>query len=119
MRRVLPVMFFMLGTLPALAQQPRSIVGFWRWPEAGCNRHDGAIRIMPMEMVSEDVTCKFASVKREGSTVIWQGSCDSAEGGSKQTVTATEANNRLTITFRPGGNKLEGLMRCEKPPMGH
>ncbi|MCA0404993.1 MAG: hypothetical protein LCH39_02430 [Proteobacteria bacterium] len=116
MLRALVSLFLVLGTTMAQAQQPRTIVGFWRWPDQPCTRGGGAIRIQPMEMLSEDVACKFASVKREGSTVIWQGSCDSAEGGSKQTVTATEVNNRLTITFRPGGNTLEGLVRCEKPP---
>jgi hypothetical protein len=100
---------------PALAQQPRSIVGKWHFPGQGCGRDDGAIIIGPMSLEGEDVLCKFTSVKREGNRVTWKGSCDSSgEGSSRETVTATETAKGLTIRYHPGGNVLEGLQRCPR-----
>lgn len=99
---------------PALAQQPRSIVGTWHFPGQGCTFEQGAMRIGPMSLDSEDVHCKFTSVKREGNKVTWTGTCDDAEGNDKQTVTAIETAKGLTLRYHPGGNVLEGLQRCPR-----
>lgn len=104
----------LMMTLPALAQNPRSIVGTWRFPDGGCTFEQGALRIGPMSLDSEDVHCKFTSVSRDGNTVTWKGGCDDAEGGKKQTVIATETSRGLTIRYHPGGNTLENLQRCPR-----
>lgn len=93
----------------ACAAKPQSIVGKWHFPGESC---EAAITIKPMELVSEDVHCVFQSVKRQNRTVIWKGACDDAEGGSVETVIATEANGKLTIRYQNGGNVLENLERC-------
>lgn len=93
----------------AHAAKPASIVGKWRFPQETC---DQAIRIGPLSLNSEDVSCRFTSVRRSGSTVTWRGNCDDAEGSSSETVSATESEGRLTIRYLKGGNVLEGLMRC-------
>ncbi|HRE22345.1 MAG TPA: hypothetical protein PKW21_15120 [Rhabdaerophilum sp.] len=108
------VSFVVIPVLPALAQQPRSIVGTWRFPGEGCKREQGAITIRPMELESEDVLCKFRTVKREGNTVTWTGVCGDVEAGGNQRVTATETAKGLTIRYHPGGNVLEGLQRCPR-----
>lgn len=95
----------------AAAAKPASIVGDWRFAEESCA---SAIRIGAMSLSSEDVSCRFSSVRREGSRVTWKGICDDAEGSSAQTVTATEADGRLTIRYIPGGNGLADLIRCAK-----
>lgn len=105
--------FLVLLATPALAQQPRSIVGKWHFPGQGCGADDGTITIGPMSLQGEDVLCKFTSVKRDGNRVTWKGSCDSSgEGSSEETVTAIETAKGLTIRYHPGGNVLEGLQRC-------
>lgn len=110
--RLVPILLLLVT--PALAQQPRSIVGTWHHPGQGCSFEEGAMRIGPMSLDSEDVHCKFTSVKREGNTVTWTGSCDDAEGQDRQTVIATETAKGLTIRYRPGGNVIEGLRRCPR-----
>ena len=105
-----------LALLPAIAaaQAPRSVVGTWNTAGSPCTRADGALTITPMALDGEDVSCKFTSVKRSGNTVEWKGTCDGAEGLSKETVTATETAKGLTIRYFPGGNVIEGLQRCPK-----
>lgn len=105
------VMIFSLLALEALAAKPASIVGNWRFPQESCEQ---AIRVGPMSLDSEDVACRFTSVKRQGATVTWKGSCDDAEGGSAETVIATESDGRLSIRYVNGGNLLAGLVRCPK-----
>lgn len=95
----------------AHAGKPASIVGKWRFPEESCEQ---AILIGPLSLDSEDVACRFTSVKREGATVTWQGNCDDAEGGSAEIVTATETDGKLTIRYLKGGNTLDNLLRCPK-----
>lgn len=114
MRRGYLTSFLVLLAAPAMAQQPRSIVGTWHFPNEGCKREQGAITISPMELESEDVLCKFKTVKREGNTVIWTGVCGDVEAGGNQRVTATETDKGLTIRYHPGGNVLEGLRRCPR-----
>lgn len=104
----------LMVALPALAQNPRSIVGTWRFANGSCAVGQGALRIGPMSLDGEDVHCKFTSVSREGNTVTWKGGCDDAEGGSRQTVIATETSRGLTIRYHPGGNTLENLQRCPR-----
>jgi hypothetical protein len=95
---------------PSAAGKPASIVGNWVFPEESCVN---AIAIGPLSLKSEDVDCRFASVKRSGRRVTWKGICDDAEGSSQETVTATEKNGRLTIRYVNGGNVLKDLRRCE------
>jgi len=109
MRTSISVLIVALLTIEGHAAKPASIVGKWRFPAETC---DQAIRIGPMSLDSEDVACRFTSVKRVGATVTWQGNCDDAEGGSSETVIASEVNGRLTIRYAKGGNVLEGLLRC-------
>jgi len=111
-RYLVPV--FVVVAAAALAQQPRSIVGTWHFPGQGCTFEQGAMRIGPMSLDSEDVHCKFTSVKRDGNKVTWTGSCDDAEGKDRQTVTAIETAKGLTLRYHPGGNVLEGLQRCPR-----
>lgn len=107
-------LFAALLVAPAFAQQPRSIVGKWHFPGQGCGADDGAITIGPMSLQSEDVLCKFKTVKRDGNTVTWTGVCGDVEAGGNQRVTATETAKGLTIRYHPGGNVLEGLQRCPR-----
>jgi hypothetical protein len=95
---------------PAAAGKPMSIVGNWAVPGETCAN---AIAVGPMSLKSEDVDCRFSSVKRVGHRVTWKGTCDDAEGSSREIVIATEKNGRLTIRYVNGGNVLKDLWRCE------
>jgi hypothetical protein len=96
----------------AAAQQPRSIVGDWTTAGQPCTPTAGAIRIGPMELAADELVCSFSSVRREGPSVIWQGACRGTDDQNQRgTVRATEANNRLTITF-PNGSRAANLIRC-------
>jgi hypothetical protein len=107
-RALITALSILAFSLPAAAAQ--SIVGAWDFPASNCS---SPIRLGPMSMKSEDVTCRFTSVTRKGNTVTWKGVCDDAEGSAPQTVTAKlGSNGRLTIRYAPGGNVLAGLMRC-------
>jgi hypothetical protein len=97
---------------PAHAETRRSIVGLWSSPEGSCRFVDGATRIGPRSLDNTDITCRFDTVERKGSRVIWTGTCDDAEGSSRQTVTASEADGELTIRYEPGGNLITGMKRC-------
>jgi hypothetical protein len=110
MKPVRAALLILLFTEPVYAAQ-RSIVGDWRFAEETCA---SAIRIGPLSLDSDDVACRFTSVKREGNRVTWQGVCDDAEGSSEETVIATETDGALTIRYVNGGNELPGLVRCEK-----
>ena len=96
---------------PALGQE-RTIVGVWKFPGQGCARSDGALTIAALGLSSEDVTCRFTSVSRQGATVTWTGFCDSVAGTGAETVVATERNDQLAVRYVRGGNVLEGLTRC-------
>jgi hypothetical protein len=95
---------------PGAAGKPVSIVGNWAFPGESCG---SAIAIGPMSLKSDDVDCRFLSVKRSGHQVTWKGACDDAEGSSQETVIATEKNGRVTIRYMNGGNILQNLRRCE------
>jgi Protein of unknown function (DUF3617) len=108
-------MFFVAFTIVAVTAPSvfaaTSIVGTWDFPDQDCA---SPIRISAMAMVSEDVNCRFTSVKRKGDTVTWKGNCDGAEGSSQETVTARlSKKGRLTISYAPGGNVLANLKRCK------
>ncbi len=95
-------------TTPTLAA--KSIVGLWDFPENACS---APIRLSALAMISEDVDCRFSTVKRKGNTVTWKGVCDDAEGSANQTVIAKlNSRDRLTIRYVPGGNVLPNLVRC-------
>ena len=94
------------------ADQPSSIIGTWALPGLSCARDDGALTIGAKSLDGADVSCRFATVRREGRTVIWAGVCSDAEGESQQTVTATERNGRLTLRYTPGGSVLRDFRRC-------
>jgi hypothetical protein len=110
MRYCLALALLCLATLPALADELRSIVGNWRFAQESCAL---PIRIGPKSLTSEDVSCRFTSVVRNGRTVTWTGVCEDAEGSANETVVATERNGRLTIRYLKGGNVLADLVRCE------
>ena len=95
-----------------VAAQERTIVGVWKFPGQGCARADGALTIAALGLSSEDVTCRFTNVSRQGPTVSWTGFCDSAAVTGAETVVATERNNELTIRYLRGGNVLVSLTRC-------
>ncbi len=105
------ILLFAMLASQAHAAKPASIVGKWRFAQETC---DQAIRIGPLSLDSEDVACRFTSVTRKGRQVTWKGNCDDAEGGSSETVIATESDGRLTIRYVNGGNVLPGLVRCPK-----
>ena len=106
-----PLVLILAITLAAspLSAKPRSIVGDWVLPDQTC---DTAIHIGPLSLKSDDVDCRFRTVKRRGGKVTWKGVCDDAEGTAQETVIATESDGRLTIRFVRGGNVLEDLQRC-------
>jgi hypothetical protein len=107
-RFAIPAMLsFLLNT--QIAQSAESIVGDWHFPNESC---DMAIHLGALSMKSEDVNCKFTSVKRAGNRVTWKGVCDDAEGSSAETVVATLKAGRLTIRYMKGGNVLHDLQRC-------
>jgi hypothetical protein len=91
------------------AQSAESIVGAWHFPNENC---DTAMHVGAMSLKSDDVNCKFTSVKRVGNTVTWKGTCDDAEGTSAETVVATLKNGGLSIRYMKGGNVLPDLQRC-------
>jgi hypothetical protein len=109
---VFSVVFGLLAGGPLEAKQ-RSIVGKWSAPGGGCARTAGATTITPMGLENDDVTCKFRTVKRVGQSVIWQGTCNDAEGTSEETVTAAEKNGVLTILYSQG-NVIENMVRCKR-----
>jgi hypothetical protein len=109
----IPALALVLITGAAFAEKPKTIVGLWSAPEGGCSMDEGATRIGPKSLQNADVFCKFRTVRRKGATVIWKGPCDDVEGSTEQTVTATEKNGKLTLSYAPGGNVIEGLKRCK------
>jgi hypothetical protein len=107
MRRILIFAFAALILSPALAK-PASLVG--RWSAGDCSSDVTVIGAMSLR--NADVDCRFKTVQRQGNTVIWKGTCDGAEGPSKETVTARLTGKSLTYSYSPGGNVVEGLRRC-------
>jgi hypothetical protein len=109
MKHVLALVFSaLISTTPTLAA--KSIVGIWDFPGNNCS---APIRLSALAMKSEDVDCRFATVKRKGNTVTWKGVCDDAEGSANQTVIAKlNTKDQLTIRYVPGGNVLPNLVRC-------
>lgn len=115
MRLALAALTLAIPLTGALAMPPLpTITGVWTFPGQGCKREDGALTIKPLALESEDVSCKFRTVKRTGNRVEWNGTCDDAEGSSRQKVIAIEVNGTLSIRYVPGGNLLEGLKRCPR-----
>jgi hypothetical protein len=109
MKLAVAVFAFLLLLNTDAAQSAESIVGAWHFPDENC---DSAIRLGAMSMKSEDVNCKFTSVKRVGNRVTWKGVCDDAEGSTQETVVATLKGKRLTIAYVKGGNVLRDLQKC-------
>jgi hypothetical protein len=107
MRVVVAAACLVLTAAPALSQ---SIVGRWS-DQANC-ASDSVITIGAMSLMSADVDCRFASVKRAGATVTWSGTCDGAEGSNRQTVIATLKGDVLSFRYVPGGNWVDNLRRC-------
>jgi hypothetical protein len=111
-RTVYGVMLF-LFSVTSVEAKPRSIVGLWSAPGGGCTRADGPTTIKSMSLQNEDITCRFVSVKRNGKTVIWKGTCSDVDGTSKQTVVATEIKGVLSLSYNPGGNVIKDMVRCQ------
>jgi hypothetical protein len=97
-----------------LAAKSKSITGLWSAPGGSCKTADGLTTIKAMSLQNDDVICRFRSVKRTGQTVIWRGICDGAEGSTQEVVTATEKSGKLTITYSPGGNVINDMVRCPR-----
>jgi hypothetical protein len=101
---------------PALAEKPKTIVGWWAYPGGLCAPIAGAISIEPMALWSDDVRCDFTSVVRDGNTVTWKGSCGYGQGSEveevpNETVTATEIDGKLELKFGSLGDE-PALERC-------
>ena len=98
----------------ATQARPASIVGDWSESPAACSSPtDGMVRIGPMSLTTDEMSCTFRSVTRSGATVSWFGACN--EGGKTKAanVSATERGGRLTITF-DGGSPWASLTRCPR-----
>ena len=95
-----------------LSASQRSIVGRWAEVPSACRSPgSGATVIGPLSLTSDEISCSFTSVSRNGPTVVWRGGCDEGSGARPMRVTATETSNRLIISFKPGGT-WSPLQRC-------
>jgi hypothetical protein len=93
-----------LASSTAMAETPRSIVGWWGYPGGNCLPIDGAVSIEPLALWGDDVRCDFTNVKRNGNTVTWKGKCSYGQGNeagdpADETVIATEADGKLNLDF--------------------
>lgn len=98
---------------PAFAG-PKTIVGQWRYAnDPNCWPSAGAITIGPKHIGWDDASCRFDTVRRDGSRVTWQGHCSSVdEAAERTTVSATETKDgRLFLVFN-GGRPDGPYLRC-------
>lgn len=107
MRMIAAVVCMLSSVAPAVGQ---SIVG--RWSAQSDCAADTVTTIGPKSLRNADADCKFTTVRRVGATVTWSGTCDGAEGRSRQTVIATLKDDRLSYRYMPGGNWVDDLRRC-------
>lgn len=97
-------------TAPAGAG-PRSIVGDWAADINDCGT-SFVFHVGPRELGSEGFSCTFSDVSRTGTTVQFVGTCNNGPGPKPETVTATEADGRLALSFARGKGRYAGLRRC-------
>ncbi len=82
----------------------RSIVGTWAESAEACRSPDfGAVKIGPKSLSSDELSCKFQSVERNGSIVTWTGVCDEGRGDKPMRVSAADTPRGLVVSFKPGG----------------
>jgi hypothetical protein len=108
---------FVSAQSQAIAENPRSIVGWWGYPGANCAPAYGAISIEAMALWGDDVRCDFTSVVRKGATVTWKGKCSYGQGEeveeqANETVIATEKGGKLKLNFGALKNDEPPLQRC-------
>jgi hypothetical protein len=99
----------LLAGAPALAGG-RSIVGDWAPDPRQCRPNDGAVRIAPLGLAGDELSCTFKSVSRDGDVVTWRGICSGPEDSSAATVVAALRGEVLSV--RINGNGIGSYRRC-------
>lgn len=99
----------LLAGAPALAGG-RSIVGDWAPDPRQCRPVDGALRIAPLGLAGDELSCNFKSVSRDGDVVTWRGKCSGSEDSSAATVVAALRGEVLSV--RINGNGIGSYRRC-------
>lgn len=88
----------------------RTIVGEWAQSASDCGTQF-AYRIGPRSIVTDEMSCSFASVSRRGETVRFDGRCEPDSRGGAETVVATRSGDALRLAFRRAGGGTD-LVRC-------
>ncbi len=96
---------------PALADG-RTIVGEWAQSPGDCGTQF-AYRIGPRSIVTDEMSCTFGSVSRNGGTVRFTGLCEPDARDGAETVVATRSGERLRLSFLRGGGGGD-LVRCPR-----
>jgi hypothetical protein len=89
-----------------------SITGTWAYPGASCTGSSDNKVIIGARSISGSFACTFTSVRRQGSTVRWQGTCYGPDGDTRGPgeMVARLAAGRLTLSgFGLGAGPLK---RC-------
>ncbi len=91
----------------------RTIVGAWGESRAVCEGPPmlGKLFIGRKSLVEDEQACDFETVRRDGPTVTWRGTCEGYGERWPAVVTATERAERLTILSN-GRVLREGFRRC-------
>lgn len=88
----------------------RTIVGDWAPDPRMCRPMDGALKIVPLGMASDEFSCNFKNVVRSGDVVTWRGSCGFTDGTKTATVVAALRGEALSV--RINGNDIGSYRRC-------
>lgn len=107
------VLATLISLSPVLAEARESIVGEWASRRAECGTPQ-AIKVEPQALAADEMMCEFPGVSRKGDVVTFRGTCDSGQGAEPETLTATLAGKRLSLSFAKGGGRIADLVRCPR-----
>lgn len=102
----------LLGLAAPASAAGRTIVGEWAPDPANCLPFAGAMKISPMGMVADEMSCSFKSVVREGEQVTWRGGCSFGSKAVPSVVVATLRGETLAV--RINGQPADTYRRCRR-----
>lgn len=103
-----------VGSLPPspVEAQGRTIVGEWAPNPRECTPIGGAITILPLGIVGDEMRCDFDTVVRQDNVVTWRGQCGFPEDVRRSTVVA--ATHGETLSVRINGQPADLYRRCRR-----
>lgn len=102
----------LLGGSEAASASGRTIVGEWAPDPRQCTPMAGAISILPLAIVGDDMRCDFSGVSRAGDVVTWRGRCGFPDPAKPTTVVAALRGEALSIRFN--GSAPNQFRRCAR-----